>query len=617
MIKTFILTFLFICFSGLTALFAQIPVNIDDEQPHHIFKYDQIDVFEDVKNNKTFADVSDPSFQNSFVKNQEVIPKNRHAGSVYWFRFRIHHSQNSVTSWILEFFDQSITNMELYVPDEQNHYKFYRYGTIHDFEKRPYLHKNFTFDLKNNSDKVLTYYLKLKAPHSVSAIIVLRDLRFFVGYALKEYFLFGLFYGMIIVFGFYNLLMFFVTKKRQYLFYVLYNVSIGLYEMCNDGIAFQYLWPSHPELNVYGFGIALFSSTVFGLLFTINFLFLKYKAPKFYKLLWALIGLRTVFFIFSLFYPSLFNFKVLEILPLAIALSAGIYVLKQGYKPATFLVVGYSFLFFGFFLKILLLLRWISYNPLSYYSLSFCFVIEMILVSFAIGSSIRTLRRKKDLAQKRIIDELQINHKLNQTLNEELNVLVEERTKDLKDKAEIIEKQNQEISLMLSMLKKDNTELHVNIEKVTRARVMSKQVDFSEFSKVYPDKESCFDYIAGLKWSKGYACKKCENPSYLTGQTYQSRRCTKCGYDESVIAYTTFQNSRIPINKALYMLFLVYSSKGTISSYKLSQILMIRQSTCWTYNSRMQKMLIDRKDEIKHEDANGWSRLVLDDQQNG
>jgi len=59
------------------------------------------------------------------------------------------------------------------------------------------------------------------------------------------------------------------------------------------------------------------------------------------------------------------------------------------------------------------------------------------------------------------------------------------------------------------------------------------------------------------------------------------------------------------------MFFLVYNSKGTISSYKLSQILSIRQSTCWTYNSKMQKLLKERKEEIKQAGDDGWIKLLL------
>ncbi|WP_316735815.1 7TM diverse intracellular signaling domain-containing protein [Pedobacter aquatilis] len=592
---------------------AQVPLQIDDHTPHQIFTYNQLDVLEDASGELNINQILSKAQQQRFRPNPNRIPKNYNLSAAYWYRFKIKHNAKSTNRWILEFFDQSIAELNLYTPDGANRFKLNGFGTNYKFGKRAYQHKNFTVDLANNSDAESTYYFRIKSPNSVSGIVVLRDVHWFVGYALGEYFIFGLFYGMIIVFCLYNLLMYFAIKGRQYLFYVLYNLSIGLYEMCNDGIAFQYLWPDYPLLNIYGFGVALFLSSIFGMLFTINFLFLKAKSPVFYKVVVGAILLRTLFFIACLWYTPLFNFKIIELIPLLIVFFAGLDVDKKGYKPALFLIIGYGFLVVGFAIKILLLLKWLPYGPLVYYSLSICFVIEMVIVSFAIGNSIRTLRKKKSRAQKRVIEQLRLNDKLNQTLNAELSILVEQRTEEIQTKAKIIEQQNLEISLMNSMLKKDNKELNLNITRATKARLGAKMVEFEEFSRIYPDKEHCYKYIAELKWAKGYSCKRCTNTHFLAGQTIHSRRCTKCGYDESVTANTLLQNSRIPINKALYMLFLVCSSKGKISSYKLSNLLSIRQSTCWTYNSKMQKLFEQKKDEIKKAGEDGWSRLLLEE----
>ncbi|WP_443944318.1 7TM diverse intracellular signaling domain-containing protein [Pedobacter sp. AW1-32] len=606
--------FINIFFATLTK--AQIPVLINDSNPHQILTFGQVDILEDRAGKLEIGQILTADIQKKFRPNANRIPKNDHLNSVYWYRFKIGHNSASSKKWILEFFDQSIADLRLYVPDGFNSYQLNTFGTDYNFNQRIYNHKNFTYDLVNKTDKLLTYYVRIKSPTPASAIFVVRDLRWFVAYALSEYFIFGLFYGMIIVFCLYNLLMFFAIKGKQYLYYVVYNLSIGLYEMCNDGIAFQYLWPKLPQINLYGFGTALFLSSVFGMLFTAKFLYLESKSPRLYTAILVTIALRSLFFIACLINPSLFNFKLLEFIPLVLVFYAGILLYRKGYRPALFLVIGYGFLIIGFLVKILLLLKWIPYGTLSYYSLSICFILEMVLVSFAIGYSIRSLRKKQAGAQKRIINQLIINEKLNKNLNSELSLLVDQRTAELKAKAEIIERQNAEISSMNALLKQDNRELKLNIEKVTKARVMAKVVDFEEFCNIYPDKDSCFKYISELKWSDGYNCKKCGNEHYLAGQTLFARRCTKCGYDESVTAYTLFQNSRIPINKAMYMLFLVYNSKGTISSHKLSQILAIRQSTCWTYNSKMQKVLDERKEELKTVGNGQWSLLVLDKQTN-
>jgi len=591
---------------------AQQPVRIEDQQPHHFISFAEMEYLEDKTNRLSFTDILRSNVH--FKVNTKHIPKNFNTGSSYWYRFKIIHTARSKKNWILEFFDQSIDQVSLYAPDSAGRYHVHYFGTRYPFNKRVYQHKNFIYNLDNDADKEFTYYVKLKSSQSVGAIIALRDVNWFFKYALNEYLIFGLFYGMVTVFSLYNLLMFFAIRQKQYLYYVVYNLSIGLYEMSSDGLAFQYLWPHSPLWNEYGYGLALFLSSIFALLFTLSFLSVKKRAPQFYKLIILVMIARAVFFVACLFNKDLFGLKLVEFIPLMAAYATGIHILRGNYKPARFFVLGYTFLVIGFVIKILLLIEapWLPYGPITYYSLSICFVIEMIFVSFAIGESIRSLRKKEVEAQKEIISQLQINEALKDTLNTELNTLVIERTKEVSDKAAIIEKQNQEITLMNAMLEKDNQELHENIEKVSRARVMSDEVDFAEFSKIYPDRETCFKFLSELKWTDGYACKKCANTQYLAGFLPYSRRCTKCGYDESVIAHTIFQNSRIPINKGFYMLFLVYSTKGKISSHKLSELLLIRQSTCWAYNSKMQKILAERKKELKNAGQAGWSMLVLE-----
>ena len=613
-------------FSG--SLYAQKPVKVDDGVPQHIFSFAEIESLEDSKGLLSIQDVLRPDVSKQFRPSKIYTPKIFNFNSYYWFRIRIEKKKETKENWILEFFDQTIDDITLFAPIGNQVYKRYTFGDQYAFDKREFKHKNFTFNIEREMHGDGVYYIRVKSSQSASIIVVLRTIKKFVEYAVDEYLFFGLFYGMIIVFSLYNLLMFIAIKQRQYLYYVLYNISIGFYEMCIDGISFQYLWPDTPFWNQYSYGIALFLSSIFGLLFTLNFLYIRSRAPQLYKVFIGVMILRVLFFGVCLIDTNLFTYKLIEIVPLIVALSSGIYIYVNGYKPARFFVIGYTFLLIGFIIKVLILINvsWLPYGPVTHYSLSFCFVMEMVLVSFAIGDSVRHLRKKKDKAQKRMINQLRINETLKDTLNEELALLVDERTSEVVEKASIIGQQNEElsavnellkqqaeeISRMNVLLKRDNQELHVNIEKVTHARVMSQEVDFTEFSTIYPDRETCFKFLSDLKWETGYCCRKCANTNYLAGQLPYSRRCTKCRYEESVICYTIFQNSRIPINKAFYMLFLVYSTKGKISSHKLSDILDIRQSTCWAYGSKMKKILDERKKELKNAGEKGWSKMVLE-----
>jgi len=271
--------------------------------------------------------------------------------------------------------------------------------------------------------------------------------------------------------------------------------------------------------------------------------------------------------------------------------------------------------------------NWMPFGSLSHYSLGFSFIMEMIFLSFAISDKIRLLRLEKAEAQEEIINQLKENQHLKDTLNEELEEQVKLKTRELVSKSDQITAQNRqlegansqleiqakEIEAMNALLAKDNLRLKHDVAEVKEARILSKDVDFEEFSAMYPDNESCLKFLAEIKWRRDYSCRKYGHLSFSQGRTSYSRRCSKCGYDESVTAYTLLQNTRLPINKAFYMIFLVYSTRGSISSHKLSEILSIRQSTCWSYSTKIKKALKEKRKHGFSQGHEGWNSILLEE----
>ncbi|WP_460678562.1 7TM diverse intracellular signaling domain-containing protein [Mucilaginibacter koreensis] len=145
---------------------------------------------------------------------------------------------------------------------------------------------------------------------------------------------------------------------------------------------------------------------------------------------------------------------------------------------------------------------------------------------------------------------------------------IEEQNKELLSINQLLQSQAAEISRMNVLLANDNIKLKRNIERVTAARILSTELSFEEFNINYPDQDACYKFLADLKWSAGqFHCVKCHHTAYKKGKTLYRRRCTKCNYEESVLYNTIFENNRIPINKAFYLVYLIYTSKGSISSY--------------------------------------------------
>lgn len=66
-----------------------------------------------------------------------------------------------------------------------------------------------------------------------------------------------------------------------------------------------------------------------------------------------------------------------------------------------------------------------------------------------------------------------------------------------------------------------------------------------------------WDVIAEIKWKQGFVCTepKCKSSEYYLIKNNYARRCKKCGYEETPIMNTAFEDSKIPVFKKMSILF--------------------------------------------------------------
>lgn len=208
---------------------AQKTVAVNDSINQHIFNYAEIEWLKDVKNDLSFKQISSPAYDHRFQPNLKSTPQTKDLTATYWFRIRIKHNSKAGKRYLLEFFDQTIDHVTAYLPQKDGQYKVKEFGDTFNFERRELHHKNFELYISNDNNEAQVYYFKFKSSQIADVIIVLRTVDWFISYALDEYFYFGIFYGMIMVFSFYNLIMFIAMRQRQYLYYVLYNLGVGFF----------------------------------------------------------------------------------------------------------------------------------------------------------------------------------------------------------------------------------------------------------------------------------------------------------------------------------------------------------------------------------------------------
>jgi hypothetical protein len=609
----------FIQFAVAVAVLGQNVVEVDDTIDQRDFMPYDLTVLIDTTNSLSFSEVTSHEYSSKFCANSSYQNKDFKNNASYWIRFPIRHKKNTKKVWLLEFYDQTIDHIDVYLPKSNGAYEEIRMGDQQPFNQRTFRHKNFEIVLDNDADTVKNYYFRIQSHEFADIRIAVRSANRFIFYALNEYFLFGTFYGMIIIIALYNLLVFLAIREIKNIYYIMYILSVAAYAMSYDGIGFQYLWPNHPSWNNYAVGITLYSVILWGLVFTRRFLSTRSNAPKLDKALKVMIVARSVFFVAELFFiPQLLTFRNIEIIPLSLIFYTGITVWRRGYRPARFFVIAYGILFTGFFIRALVYFNVLPFTTPLHYSLHFSFGLEMLFLTFALGDRIRILKNMRDRALKRIIHQHEVNMQLKDKVNRELEQKVAERTTELNVKNAQLEesnqklaRQSQEINQINSMLDLDNWKLKNSLKEVLNERLLEKTMDYRQFQTLYPDSLSCYRFLENLKWENTYHCRKCENEKYFDGTQKFARRCTRCGYNESITTFTIFHSIKFPIEKAFYIAYLAVTGKKNYTLETLATQLELRVNTVWSFKHKVLERIAELEKHGKRPTASRWEDVIL------
>lgn len=512
--------------------------------------------------------------------------------STYWFKLEVANKLEDRKEWFFEILDPHIQAIDVFIISGDDTTHFSKTGYLNEFSSRISKHKNFIFPIKFYRDEKATILFSIQNNYYTGPDICIRTPQKFLDYALSEYYYLGIFYGILLIMSVYNIFIYFSTKEIVYLYYVAYVVCYSLNSFSEDGLGFQYVWPNLPKFNEFIQYAPIFLITAF-VFYSKNFLSLNQYAPKLRRGIDISLIVYCIMFCLNNFFLQISWIRYFYLLPFILIFIAGITAAKRGNKSAKYFMLAFSLFLVSFSIFILRINGFVASNIYTVYSLNFGFLLEVVLFSSALGQRLKIEKEEKTRIDKMLIMQLQENEKLKDSLNQELELKVRERTEEVNRKNRELaialtnlEEKSKQIEDLNKLLEIDNKALNQNIKDITKARLMLKDVTLEEFQKIYPDEESCFKYLSEIKWTKGYSCKKCSNKNSSAGKTPYSKRCTKCGYDESVTTYTIFHNSKLPITQTFYLSYLVLANKN-ISSHELSEKLDLRQKTCWAFKKKI------------------------------
>lgn len=382
-----------------SSLLAQSPIIVSKTTKELRVPFEQMLTFEDTTTRLSFSDIRNTDYASKFNLQGHRVER---FSSAYWAKFTFAGEALKEKSWFLEGRDPNTHFMDFYIPNSDGSYSEHKMGLLRPFDDRLIPYKNFVLELPNHSDS-LTIFVRIASGNPAQFLFRLKSSGFLLSYAINEYVLLGIFYGIILVMAVYNLLLFLFMKEKLYFWYVLYVLAAGLTCSIEDGLGFQYLWPALYGLNHY-------IEYLVGVLFLISFLFyanalieISIRRPMMFK---VLVGITAGAILYLLMH-KLFGLETSLIsiytLPLAFAFVVALSLLRERFAPAKYFVLACSLIMVSLLILFLNKINAFSWNYMSnvviivlVYAFNIALVVEVIILSLAQAQKLRYFQAEQE-----------------------------------------------------------------------------------------------------------------------------------------------------------------------------------------------------------------------------
>ncbi len=403
---------LFFLVSGLLTFlplsFAETPALVlrAEEGSYELGRF--LQVLEDKTLQKTITDVAYEPLSSAFVRVKEDNPNLGLSKSAFWFRFSVCSSTNPPknTRWLLKLNRKGITDCTLFIPESSSKQFRNTLGWHTVGGKNPSFIEHqkslfplpITFPLPPLTGEQVTFYVRiynpdggLYLPLSIATEDALRD-------ALMEKTLWlGVYFGTMLALLFFNLYLYISLREPIQVYYIFYICSVTVYFSFINGIAFNSFMDGnlYDRLNLFALGMTIF----WGTFFARSFLNTREHVRPLDWVLGAVIVAAAGITLSTPFASTFFlnqSTSLLGMMSPFFIILAGIIRWWKGFRPIVFFLVAWAILCIGGLVYALTYRGVLPYSVLTYYSFQIGSCLEVVILSFALGERIRSLRSERD-----------------------------------------------------------------------------------------------------------------------------------------------------------------------------------------------------------------------------
>ncbi len=375
-----------------------------------------------------------------------------------WLKFTILNTQAEHA--ILELTYPLVDTAMFYIVENGQVIEQMQSGENYPFKDRFLENKNLVFKIKT-APQPLTYYINVKSRWFCNLKPRISTLKSFVRATHYDDLIQGAFMGVVLVFTFYNLFLFIQLRNYIYIYYSLYLFSISFFVVRHNGFIAEFLLRYTPQYNDLGFVMTGFAS-IFGTLFTMNFLETKRYLPKIHRFFQFYLVVSVVYTIAlaakEMYWTGVASQTIIPIGTIFVFIASLISWYK-GNSSSKYYFIGWFTLFICQILFIGENRGQISSNIFTTYAAHFGIAFEGFVLSFAIADRFRMLTKDKKNTEAAMIEILREKEQLMQEENRVLEQKVAERTSELQNALVKVENSEDQLQQYANRLEKSNREL--------------------------------------------------------------------------------------------------------------------------------------------------------------
>jgi two-component system, sensor histidine kinase LadS len=361
-----------------------------------------------------------------------------YSNSVYWIKLRIANhlpgrmGQSESDRFYLSVRYPLLDDVQFFHLREgrSDHYAV---GDYLRFNQRFLKLNNFDYPISLLPGEQSEVFIRVQSSSSVSVPLYLETEKAYIEdqYVLNSFN--GIYFGISLGLGIYNLFIWIGVRKKVYGLYVLLILNVWFFNATIIGFSYR-LWPQaidFQQIAVYLFSItAAISMCLFGMVF----LKMRNFQPGFYKVILTAILIYLVTIPIIFFASTVIAAKInvaVTLSGLVILFIAAIRSVLSGYRPARYFLIGQGAVLIGVFFTVLTSLGIIPLYSMAPEVMKWSVAFELIFFSFGLADLLNNERQLREKAQQ---ESAQAQQKLLHSqikLTEQLDNLVHQRTEEL------------------------------------------------------------------------------------------------------------------------------------------------------------------------------------------